>query len=144
MNDFEVLQKQLMRDEGVVLHAYQDSLGFWTIGAGRLIDARKEGGISYEEAIYLLRNDILSHTKAIGARLYWADASIIGAARLGALVNLHFQLGNNLFTFTKSLALMKEGKWEEASVELLNSKWAGQTPQRAKRIAEQIRTNSWV
>jgi lysozyme len=27
--------------EGRVLHAYRDSLGFWTIGVGRLIDARK-------------------------------------------------------------------------------------------------------
>lgn len=27
--------------EGRVLHAYRDSLGFWTVGVGRLIDARK-------------------------------------------------------------------------------------------------------
>ena len=36
--------EQLRRNEGEVLHAYQDHLGFWTIGVGRLIDKRKGGG----------------------------------------------------------------------------------------------------
>ena len=35
------LSKQLERDEGRVRHAYQDHLGYWTIGVGRLIDARR-------------------------------------------------------------------------------------------------------
>jgi lysozyme len=35
------LAEMLTRDEGRVRHAYQDHLGFWTIGVGRLIDQRK-------------------------------------------------------------------------------------------------------
>jgi lysozyme len=44
------IAEQLRRDEGEVLHAYQDKYGYWTIGVGRLIDARKGGGISVEES----------------------------------------------------------------------------------------------
>ena len=56
-NDMALI-RELERDEGRVLHAYQDSRGFWTIGIGRLIDKRKGGGISNEEADLLKRNDI--------------------------------------------------------------------------------------
>ena len=40
---------QLRREEGSIPHAYQDHLGFWTIGVGRLIDERKGGGLSPED-----------------------------------------------------------------------------------------------
>ena len=36
-----LIRSLLKRDEGVKLSAYQDSESFWTIGIGRLIDARK-------------------------------------------------------------------------------------------------------
>ncbi len=44
------ITQQLRRDEGEVLHAYQDSLGYWTIGIGVLIDKRKGGGITKAES----------------------------------------------------------------------------------------------
>ena len=52
------LLEELSRDEGTVLQAYQDSLGYWTIGTGRLIDKRRGGGITKAEADYLLANDV--------------------------------------------------------------------------------------
>ena len=55
----EKLTAQLRRDEGTKATAYQDHLGFWTIGVGRLIDSRKPGaGLRPDEIDYLLRNDI--------------------------------------------------------------------------------------
>ena len=48
----------LKRHEGLKLHAYQDHLGYWTIGYGRLIDKERGGGISETEAETLLENDI--------------------------------------------------------------------------------------
>jgi lysozyme len=53
-----LLIAELRRDEGVDRSAYQDHLGFWTIGVGRLIDRRKGGGLSDEEIDYLLQNDV--------------------------------------------------------------------------------------
>ena len=49
---------QIKKDEGIVLHVYDDSLGYSTIGYGRLVDRRKGGGISEDEALYLLKNDV--------------------------------------------------------------------------------------
>jgi len=143
MNDFEVLSKQLIRDEGEIPHAYQDSLGFWTIGVGRLIDKRKGGGLTHEENMYLLKNDIIKHTKAVVDKLPWADHNVIGGVRFSALINMHFQLGDNLWGFKNTLRLMEEGKWEEAASAMLESLWARQTPARARRISQQIKTNEW-
>ena len=45
------IREQLHRDEGFIDHAYQDQLGYWTIGIGTCIDRRVVGdGISLEEA----------------------------------------------------------------------------------------------
>ncbi|MCR4300621.1 MAG: hypothetical protein NUV51_03350, partial [Sulfuricaulis sp.] len=53
------LTRQLRGDEGVKSCAYRDSLGYLTIGVGRLIDVRKPGaGLRPHEIDYLLSNDI--------------------------------------------------------------------------------------
>lgn len=39
----EGLREQLLRDEAMVEHAYRDSLSFWSIGCGKMIDPRKGG-----------------------------------------------------------------------------------------------------
>ena len=152
MNEFETILKQLIRDEGISLSAYQDSLGYWTIGVGHLIDERRGGGITHEEAMYLLKNKILKHTKEVLAALPWADPQVIGSARFGALVNMSFQLGTRgLLKFPKMLAALQAGDYDEAYKQALDTnpkvigdEWPEQTPARAKRVAEQIRTNQWV
>ena len=151
MNNFEMLSKQLMRDEGIIPHAYKDSLGFLTIGVGRLIDVRKGGGLTREEILHLLHNDILKHTKAVMNHLPWADPSVIGAARFAGLVNMHFQLGDGLWKFPKMLAALERKDYEEAykqAIEtnpaIIGDEWPEQTPKRAQRIAEQLRTNQWT
>lgn len=138
----EKLNLQLRLDEGVVEHAYQDSLGFWTIGVGRLIDKRKGGGLSQEEISYLLNNDIQNKSAALFKALPWLKAAPEPVQ--GALVNMAFQLGvAGLLGFTTTLGLIKDGKYKEASEQMLKSKWAVQTPNRAKKMAKQIETQSW-
>lgn len=137
------LKSQLIRDEGLILHAYVDTKGLLTIGCGRLIDEKRGGGITLDEAMYLLSNDIKHHTKVVVERLEWA--SLIGPVRLAALINMHFQMGDAVFNFHKTLAFMRNGKWTEAAAEMLNSDWArNDSPQRAKRVSEQVRTNQWT
>src|SRR3546814_15181122 len=46
--------KHLNREEGRIPHAYPDSLGYWTIGVGRLIDKRKGGRLTNVETDMLL------------------------------------------------------------------------------------------
>ena len=137
------LSNQLYRDEGFVSHAYQDTLGFWTIGIGRLIDKNKGGGITEEEALMLLSNDIYSKTKDLEARLPWINT--LDEARKGALLNMAFQLGvNGLLTFKQTLADVQAGRYEAAAEKMLKSLWARQTPNRARRVAQQMASGEWV
>jgi lysozyme len=130
----EVLKTHLVVDEGVKLHAYQDSLGFWTIGVGRLIDARRGGGISYAEALDLLDNDIEKHWRELVERLPWVLT--LDVVRQVALANLVFNLGvDGLAKFVNTLAAVKRGDWSSAANGLRNSRWYTQVQRsRSERI----------
>jgi lysozyme len=135
--------KQLRIDEGEVLHAYQDHLGFWTIGVGRLIDKRKGGGISQEESEYLLTNDVNSRVAALQKALPWFNG--LDDARKGVLLNMSFQMGvAGLLEFKTTLARVQAGDYMLAADSMLQSKWANQTPQRANRLADQMRYGRWI
>ena len=136
------LTELLRKEEGEVLSAYQDHLGYWTIGVGRLIDKRKGGGITAEESAYLLSNDIDKKMSEVYKALPWIEQ--LDDARKAILISMAFQMGlTGLQGFKNTLAMVQAGKYKEAAVGLLNSKWAQQTPNRAKRHAEQMRTGEW-
>ncbi|MDX9690525.1 MAG: glycoside hydrolase family protein [Alphaproteobacteria bacterium] len=136
--DRERLAEELKSDEGIVPHAYQDHLGYWTIGCGRLIDRRKGGGLSEDEIMYLLGNDIAKVHQQVRSALPWFDG--LTDTRKRALCNMAFQMGiNGLLGFKNTLALIQAGKYAEAADNALKSKWAQQTPARAKRVADMIR-----
>ena len=139
----EKLTAQLRRDEGTKATVYKDTLGFDTIGVGRLIDSRKPGaGLRPDEIDYLLRNDINDRVQALTKALPWFDR--LDEVRRGALINMAFQLGTaGLLEFGYTLGLVRDGKYAEASAQMLKSRWATQTPARAKRLAEQMKTGEW-
>ena len=142
------LREQLIRDEGEVLHAYTDTEGYWTIGIGRLIDRRKGGGITKAESAYLFNNDLERVQKQVFDALPWARQ--LDEARQGVLLNMCFQMGlgnaaqgTGLLGFKNTLAMIERGDFESAAQGMMNSLWARQTPNRAKRLAEQMRTGEW-
>ena len=64
--------------EGVRRSAYQDSLGYWTIGVGHLIDARKGGELPDTIINDLLSYDIDAHQHDIERALPWVkDLSFV-------------------------------------------------------------------
>jgi lysozyme len=138
------LTRQLIGDEGKRKCVYKDSLGLYTIGIGRLVDDRKPGaGLRDSEMEFMLRNDIDDRIESLGKRLPWFQN--LDDARRGVLLNMSFQLGvEGLLEFKRTLALVEAGKYEEAARNMLVSLWAQQTPERAKRMSEQMRTGRWV
>lgn len=136
------LIKQLRDEEGEVLSAYQDHLGFWTIGVGHLIDKRKGGGISAYISAMLLEDDIADKAGDLDKSLpWWRD---LNDARQAVLLGMAFQMGiNGLLGFKNTLAMVKSGNYAGAANGMLNSLWAKQTPARAKRMSEQMRTGEW-
>lgn len=133
---------QLKREEGVRASAYQDSLGYWTIGVGRLIDARKGGGLSDDEIEYLLANDVRKKTAEVRAALPWFDS--LNEPRQAVLVGMAFQMGTaGLLGFKQTLGAVRDEKYANAAGLMLQSSWAKQTPGRANRLARQMETGEW-
>jgi lysozyme len=136
------LRQQLKRDEGTVLHAYPDHLGFLTIGTGRLIDQRKGGGLSAAEADYLLDNDIQRVQAQVLQALPWVAS--LPPARQGVLFNMAFQMGKaGLLKFVTTLRLVQAGDFKGAAQQMQRSLWARQTPERAARLSKQMETGEW-
>jgi lysozyme len=135
------LVAQLKVDEGFRSSAYTDSLGFWTIGYGRLVDQRKNGGITPDEGAYLLRNDIAAVTERLVDYAWYRTQDSI---RQAALTNMAYNLGvDGLLHFPHFLAAMQNKDYPKAVAELENSLWRKQVGARADRIIKQIGTGTW-
>lgn len=134
----KALRAMLVKEEGLRLHAYQDTEGFWTIGVGRLIDKRRGGGISEAEAMAMLDSDIHSVAVALHHQLPWFQSAPDHIKH--ALVLMGFQMGiAGLLKFRRTLSLIERGDYHAAARAALKSKWAKQTPARAKRVAALIK-----
>jgi len=134
--------KQLRRHEGFVSHAYKDSLGYLTIGYGRLIDKEKNGGITQDEAEYLLANDINGVYESLTH--YLSFFKNLDAPRQAVLLNMAFQMGvHGLRQFKNTLRLIEAGNYNGAADNMLESLWAQQTPNRAQEMSTQMRTGVW-
>ena len=128
----------LKADEGWRESAYQDHLGCWTIGYGFMIDERRKGRIPQKVAEYWLDYEIDRIVDRLYEALPWLPSAPDNIIR--ALVNMAYQLGvSGLLRFRKTLGLIEAGKYEEAAQEALRSRWAEQTPHRARRVADWIR-----
>jgi lysozyme len=115
---------------------YTDTVGKLTIGVGRCLD---DVGISPEEAQMLLDSDIERAISNLNTGIPWW--STLDEVRQRVLVNMCFNLGiQGLLRFKNTLALVRAGKYEEASVAMLQSIWAGQVGKRAVRLAHSMKT----
>lgn len=125
----------LKRDEGLKLKPYRDTVGKWTIGIGRNLD---DVGISEAEAEYLFNNDIDRTIAEMDQQMRWWQT--LDTPRRRVLLNMGFNLGvPGLLKFVKTLAAVREGRYNDAADGMLASKWAGQVGDRAKRLAEMMR-----
>lgn len=149
--------EQLRRDEGVRHAPYDDPLGFLTIGIGHLIDARKggflpdyakpelerNGRLSDFTVNRLLMDDLEFTNKELLRRAPWMRS--LDEARYGCMINMAFQMGvTGLLGFKNTLVMVQNGDYEGAAKGMLNSLWATQTPNRARRVSQQMQTGRWV
>jgi len=129
----------LNREEGFCSYAYQDSKGFWTIGYGTLIDRRNGGGITEPEGALLRDNRIALRVDSLNHMLPWL--ATLDPVRQAVLISMAYQMGvGGLMQFVRTLEAIREGDWDLAANRMLQSLWAQQTPERAARMAQAIRT----
>ena len=132
--DTDKLLSDLVRDEGLRLRPYADTVGKTTIGVGRNLT---DVGISHDEALALLRNDV-DRTQADLDRLlpWWRS---LDEVRGRALANWCFNVGiASLQGFKQALAALQAGDWPAASEHMLASLWARQVGVRAQRLARMV------
>ena len=131
------LREQLIIDEGKRTSAYKDSLGYWTIGVGRLIDPAKGGFLRDDEINLMLDNDILSARKY--CRKLFPEYDTFSQSRQDALANMMFNLGiKNLSEFKTTVGHVNAGRWAEAQASAAQSLWFKQVGKRAERIIKQM------
>ena len=123
-------RKLLVRHEGIKLNPYLCTSGKLTIGVGRNI---ADIGISEQEAMVLLDNDIERTEKQLTHLLPWAK--YLPENQKIALVNMAFNLGvGGLLTFKKMLTALEAGDLTRVEVEMLDSRWALQVGRRANEV----------
>lgn len=138
-----LLKDELIRDEGLKLEAYQDSVGLWTIGVGHLLGEEKRmTKITMAEAMALLEMDIDS---ALQIAFRFCPELFPGESekydvRARALTNMAFNLGDRIFQFQNTRHFLRLAMYSAGAENMLDSKWAGQVGDRAKRIAKLIET----
>ena len=134
MTFVEKLTEKLKYEEGCELMPYKDTVNKLTIGIGRCLDER---GITMEEAEFLLKTDISIVMIELNDSFPWW--STLSEKRQLIMCDLVFNLGMpKLKKFVKFLAAMEEEQWLSAHDELLDSNYADQVPNRAKRNAQTI------
>lgn len=150
--DRNKLEAELRRDEGEKLKSYKDSLGYWTIGIGTLIDPakganpapfgkdlRNGGTITKEQSSQLFQAELDHKIEELDRRLPWWRK--LDAVRQRIIVNMAYQLGvSGLLGFKNTLAMVQAGNYAGAAKGMMNSLWAKQTPNRAKRLAVMMET----
>lgn len=136
MIDRAKMTAQLVLHEGLRLRPYKDTVGKTTIGVGRNLDDR---GITEQEAYYLLENDIGQCISQLNNNLFWFKD--LDEVRARVLVDMCFNLGiGRLLKFRRTLASIEAGNYQTAAGEMLQSAWATQVGQRAKRLSRMMRT----
>lgn len=134
--DREKLAAELIRDEGLRLEPYVDTVGKLTIGVGRNLADR---GISKAEAEFLLETDIGLVEDVLDTWLSWWRT--LSEVRQRVLANMCFNMGiAKLRGFKNTLAAMKTGDYEAAAAGMRRSLWARQVGARAERLAKMMKT----
>ena len=134
--DIDKLIVQLKVHEGVRKFVYLDTEGIETIGVGRNLVDR---GLSDDEVELMLANDIRDFQDEVEAAFpWWSDLDDV---RQRVVVDMAFNMGlGSLSKFVNTLAHIEEGRYDDASLEMLDSKWARQVGDRAKVLSEMMKT----
>ena len=128
----------IKRQEGFRSLVYQCPAGKSTIGYGRNVDDGGQG-ISETEATFLLRNDIRRIQERL-AKLF-SFFSVLDSSRRAVLISMAYNMGvSGLCSFRKTLGAVAREQYDDAAIEMLDSKWARQVPNRALELSEMMRS----
>ena len=140
--NYDKLLESVKKHEGYRNKVYLDTLGKRTVGVGHLcVEDFWEDDKEYEEDFLMgiLEKDLQSAIDQ--ADDMCKDLKISSDAKI-LIIEMIFQLGGNgVSKFRKMWQALQQDPpdYAEASVQMLDSRWAKQTPNRAKEMADHMK-----
>jgi len=142
MQDYQELKDHIKEHEGFRNTIYKDSLNFATIGYGHLV---LENDPYVEDKEYSKQELDIQFDKdfanaVVGAERILGNHDMNFKAKC-VIIEMVFQLGmTGVSKFVNCLKAIKEEDWDTAADEMLDSRWAKQTPERANELSSIIRS----
>jgi lysozyme len=131
--------KMLAQDEGLRETVYLDSKNIPTIGYGRNL---KTKGVSKDEALYMLTNDINEALKNLMQQLPWF--SLLCVPRQVVLIDMTINLGfHGVMLFKQFLGFLQRGSYQDAANDLRTTDVYKQLTNRYERLAKIIESGNY-
>ena len=131
MLDLDNVVIDLKEHEGFRGEVYQDTLGYDTVGYGTKMP------LSQREATVILRMRLIDMVKKLDDLQPIFKTLPVTAQEI--LANMAYQMGViGLLQFRKTWLYLEDHNFKDASIEMLDSLWATQTPNRAKELSEKM------
>ena len=138
--DMDRLKDSVKQHEGYRNKVYLDTLGKRTVGVGHLcVEDFWEDDKEYEESFLMeiLEKDLQEAITNANELMDKHDCGDIDDQAKEILIEMVFQLGKTgVSKFRKMWDALSEKNYIGASFEMLDSRWAKQTPNRAKDMAQ--------
>ena len=137
------LLESVKKHEGYRNKVYLDTLGKRTVGVGHLcVEDFWEDDKEYEEKFLMeiLQKDLQQAIRGARSLMEEHDCVDIDEQAEEILIEMVFQLGKNgVSKFKNMWKALAEKNYIGASYEMLDSRWAKQTPNRAKAMAKTMK-----
>ena len=157
------LEDQLILHEGLRLEVYKCPADYWTVGVGRNLEGKpltkseqerilgcsgltpdqvisilKERGVTKDEALFLLANDIEDAVQDL-KNFDWFEA--LDPIRRKVVIDMRYNLGPTRFRgFKKMIAALARGDYKAAAAEMVDSRWYHEVGNRSKRLVRMMET----
>lgn len=143
------VRKVLEQEEGFRKTAYYCTEGYPTIGIGWKIGSKGQPledfscmVIDRDTARTQMIKSVQSIAESIDNRM--PEFSLLNEARKSVLISMAYQMGvTGLFQFKNMIKAIVDGDFDKAYGEGLDSRWAKQTPDRAVRHMNTLRSGDW-
>ena len=142
--DIDKLREELKLDEGCKYEIYLDHLGLPTFGIGHLVtewDEEYEKEVGTEVSEERVNNCFVAdiHGTIKDCNILYSNFDELPEEVQLILGNMMFNLGRpRLSKFVKFRKAINNNDWQEAKIQMLDSKWAKQVPNRANRLSERM------
>ena len=135
----ENLKKRIKLHEGFRLEPYTDTLGYLTGGVGHRIMPNEEVPTTEAGWMKLFDSDFQSAWEFMERFCEENNLRVISDDAKEVLCEMIYQMGfSGVSKFKNMIKALQNRNYKLASTEMLDSRWAKQTPNRAKELSDHM------